>query len=71
MDDDCDGETDEECDNYLETCTNGKLDRGEQGVDCGGKCPKRCPDIEMIFILMILVGLFGIIGTMTYFGYIK
>lgn len=40
-DDDCDGEVDEYCTPEI-TCGNGIFDLNENGIDCGGVCPRLC-----------------------------
>jgi len=55
LDDDCDGEVDENCPN----CTNGIMDGDEEGIDCGGSCPNKCPEIPWMFIS--LIGIAGLV----------
>jgi hypothetical protein len=43
LDDDCDGEINNGCENIAQTCFNGILNDNEDGVDCGGVCLKPCP----------------------------
>jgi hypothetical protein len=61
LDDDCDGDVDETC----ETCSNGLRDPGEEGIDCGGGCPRSCdgilPSTDLILILLGSIVLVAII----------
>jgi len=60
-DNDCDGYTDELDDDCTgsdikgSSCTNGKQDSNEDGVDCGGACMNDCPDFP--YMGLILIGL--------------
>jgi len=49
LDDNCDGNVDEGCDLFGITCFNGVQDNDEEGVDCGGKCPNPCVNVENIY----------------------
>jgi hypothetical protein len=53
LDDNCDGEVDEICTPDI-TCYNMVQDQNEEGIDCGGPCPKNC---ETLFIWMIVAGM--------------
>jgi len=58
LDDNCDGQVDEGCEGVDEICQNGKHDLGEDGVDCGGRCPRRCfvfPWVETILVGIALL----------------
>jgi hypothetical protein len=62
IDDNCNGETDEGCEDVNETCNNNRLDPEEEGTDCGGTCPAKCfsfPWIELttIGLVVFFVGL--------------
>ncbi|NIP40912.1 MAG: hypothetical protein GTN39_05330 [Candidatus Aenigmarchaeota archaeon] len=62
LDDNCDGETDEDCFDVNETCYNKKHDLGEERTDCGGKCPKTCyffpwVEVTLIGVAMFFIGL--------------
>jgi len=62
LDDNCDGTIDEGCEEANETCYNNKHDLGEKGMDCGGKCPKKCyffpwVEITLIGVAMFFIGL--------------
>jgi hypothetical protein len=66
LDDDCDGETDETC----RTCENGLKDPGEDGIDCGGECPRECgafPSADHILIIMGVIVLTVILVLYFYF----
>jgi hypothetical protein len=57
IDDNCNEETDEGCEDMNETCHNNRLDPEEEGVDCGGRCPAKCfsfPWVELTVIGLIL-----------------
>ena len=54
LDNDCDGQTDENCDSGQDTCTNGMLDDNEEGIDCGGACPNECENF-LVFLSFTLV----------------
>lgn len=77
LDDDCDGETDDNCvvkERILDLCNNGIMDGHEEGIDCGGICPLRCfetPGAEVSFgaqALMLLV-VFIVIAIGTFLVY--
>lgn len=49
LDDDCDGEIDNDCvgeEEIEDLCSNGVQDLQEEGIDCGGVCPNKCPEIK-------------------------
>jgi len=57
LDNDCDGQIDENC---ADACSNGILDQGEAGIDCGGNCPFVCvesplPDISTTIVFVLIV----------------
>jgi len=54
LDDNCDGETDENCVIAL-TCKNDAWDLNEDGVDCGGECPNPCEYPAPWIIISIVV----------------
>ncbi len=58
LDDNCDGHVDEGCTGYEERCSDGKQNWNEEGTDCGGSCPRECPDIPWAWLLLIGFGLF-------------
>jgi len=63
IDNDCDGETDEGC--FLEiTCQNGVKDLNEDGIDCGGACPRACAfgETPMPYFILAAIGMLMIIG---------
>jgi hypothetical protein len=73
LDDNCDGLVDEDCTPDL-TCSNDVQDINEDGVDCGGICPKACPEIGiptvwLIFSAVILVVVLGV-GILAFKGMI-
>jgi len=53
LDDDCDTEVDEDCDFFSVTCFNGVMDENEEGVDCGGRCPRECLGLGNLYIFII------------------
>ena len=62
LDNDCDGQTDENCDLEI-TCNNGYKDVNEEGVDCGGECPRKC-GINLSWILFSIGVILLIISIM-------
>ncbi|NIO20175.1 MAG: hypothetical protein GTN76_05370 [Candidatus Aenigmarchaeota archaeon] len=53
LDDNCDGTIDEDCFDVNVTCYNNEHDLGEEGRDCGGKCPNKClifPWVELMLV---------------------
>jgi hypothetical protein len=61
LDDDCDGEVNNGCEDIAVTCSNNIQDGNEYGVDCGGVCLNPCPiPLEIppyTGLLMIIAGL--------------
>jgi len=60
LDDNCNNEVDEGCENLEATCTNKVQDENEEGVDCGGICPDNCPD-DWFWRISIVVGLIALL----------
>jgi hypothetical protein len=58
IDDNCNGIVDEGCGDYRERCNDGKTDWDEQGLDCGGSCPRKCSEIPWLWFIIIGIGLF-------------
>jgi hypothetical protein len=56
LDNDCDGLTDSEDPDCIQSaCSNEIQDGNETGTDCGGEC-KPCPDYTMVWISLSVVG---------------
>jgi hypothetical protein len=68
IDDSCDGRVDEGCENLERTCTNGVLDEGEEGTDCGGFCPNTCGEFSL-FIILTLAGIAVLAATAALFKF--
>ncbi|MFQ5647717.1 MAG: MopE-related protein [Candidatus Aenigmatarchaeota archaeon] len=63
IDNNCDGEADENC--LLEfTCRNGVKDLNEDGIDCGGPCPRACAfgETPMPYFILAALGILLIIA---------
>ncbi len=58
LDDNCNGQVDEECANVNETCYNNKHDLGEEGTDCGGKCPRKCFNFPWVALVFVGIAIF-------------
>lgn len=57
LDDNCDGNVDEDCSDVNATCYNNQHDLGEEGVDCGGKCPRKCLVFPWVEITLAGIGI--------------
>ncbi len=55
-DDNCDGTIEEGCIGYQKRCSDGDKNWNELGVDCGGSCPKECPEIPWTWLMIIGFG---------------
>jgi len=69
-DDNCNGQVNEGCPDYILLCQNGIQDDTEDGIDCGGACPNICESKEL-WVMMILAGLAIIIIVVILAGYMK
>jgi len=69
IDDNCDGRIDEGCTPPDDLCTNGVQDYEEDGVDCGGICPKECG--SDMWLYLIFAGLAVFIVLILLVGYFK
>jgi len=58
LDDDCDTEVDEGCDFFGVTCFNGAKDTNEEGVDCGGVCPRECLGFGSLYLFIVGIIIF-------------
>lgn len=58
IDDNCNGMADEGCGDYKERCSDGKTDWDEEGIDCGGSCPRKCNEMPWLWLIIIGIGLF-------------
>lgn len=54
LDDNCNGEVDEGCAPEI-TCYNRVQDPNEEGIDCGGPCPKKCYTFHLWMIVAGIV----------------
>lgn len=68
LDDNCNGATDEDCEDYETLCVNGIKDAGEDAIDCGGKCPNACAPSKntatLIIIAVVALALIAIYFTL-------
>lgn len=56
IDENCNGIVDDGCP-PIDQCSNGIFDKEEEGLDCGGICPRGCEAIPLIYIFASIVGI--------------